>query len=46
MLTDSNHTIGGEDLITQVTVEPLRCTFETNIRMYISDTAIKKKRMS
>ena len=43
MLMDSDHTGGGQDLITWVNVEPLCCVFETNVRLYIHDTSIKKK---
>lgn len=39
-LRDSNHTRGSEDLITWVTVEPLYCILETNIRLNINDTLI------
>ena len=38
---DSNCSSGGEDLI-WVTVEPLCCILETNIRLTIIDTSIKK----
>ena len=30
-----------EDLILWVTVEPLCCVFEANIRLYVNDTLIK-----
>ena len=38
---DNNCSSGGEDLI-WVTVEPLCCILETNIRLTIIDTSIKK----
>lgn len=42
MLMDINHTSGGEDLIICITGEILCCIFETNVKVFINDTSIKK----
>lgn len=43
MLTAGNCTSGGEDLRIWVTLEPLCCILETNIRLHINDDSIKKR---
>lgn len=43
MLTDSDCT-RGEDLIMCVTIEVLCCMLETNVRLYINYSSIKKNR--
>ena len=42
-VTDSNCTSGRKGLIMSATVEPLCCILETNLRLYINNTLIKKK---
>ena len=42
MLTDSDYTSWGKDLIMCVTVESLCCILEANLILYISYTSIKK----
>ena len=43
MLTDSNHTSWGDDLIIWATGEPLCCILETNIRLHINCMSIEIK---
>lgn len=40
-MTDSNDTHHGEHCIMYRNVEPLCCTTETNISLYVSETDIK-----
>ena len=40
---DINQTYCGDQLTTYTNIEPLRCTPETNIMLYVSCTSMKKK---
>lgn len=43
-LTDHNCTRGGEDVIMWVTIESVCCIFEMNMRLYINNTLIIRKK--
>lgn len=43
MVTDSDRTDEGEDLMMWVTAEPLGWVLETHVRLYINDTSLKSK---
>ena len=46
MVTDGNQTYCGDHFAMYTNVESLCCTPETNIKLYVNYTSIKKRRKS
>lgn len=43
MMTDGNYTYHGEHIVTYIIVEPVSCSPETNIILFVNYTSIKKR---